>query len=67
MLRPLHVDVDPTPTTIEQRMSDVRKVSGVTFSFANREVDLKTGKVLETTTVRAITVNPAIAASFEAL
>jgi hypothetical protein len=56
----LHVDIDPTPTTIEQRMSDFRKVSGVTFSFANTEVDLKTGKVLETTTVRAVTVNPPI-------
>ena len=30
------------------------------FSFANTETDLKTGKVLETTTARAITVNPKI-------
>jgi hypothetical protein len=66
--RPLHVDIDPTPTMIEQRMTDFRKVSGVTFSFANVEVDLKTGKVLETTTVRRITVNPPVdAARFEKL
>ena len=57
-VRPLHVDHDPTPTTIEQRMSDFRKVSGVMFSFANTETDLKSGQLLETTTLRAITVNP---------
>lgn len=67
-VRPLHVDIDPTPTTIEQKMTDFRKVSGVLFSFANTETDLKTGKVLETTTVRAITVNPKIdEARFEKL
>ena len=41
-------------------MSDFRKVSGVTFSFANVEIDVKTGKVLETTTASEITVNPPI-------
>jgi hypothetical protein len=59
-VRPLHVDIDPTPTTIEQRMSDFRQVAGVWFPFANTETDLKTGKLLETTTVRAITINPEI-------
>ncbi len=57
-VRPLHVDIDPTPTLIEQRMSDFRQVAGVWFSFANTETDLKTGKLLETTTIRGITVNP---------
>ena len=59
-VRPLHVDIDPTPTTIDQQMSDFRKVNGVLFPFANTETDLKTGKVLETTTIRAIKVNPNI-------
>ncbi len=59
-VRPLHIDVDPTPTTIEQRMSDFRRVNGVWFSFANTETDLKTGKVLETTRIRTIHVNPKI-------
>ena len=59
-VRPLHVDIDPTPTTIEQRLSDFRQVAGVWFSFANTETDLETGKLLETTTVRAITINPRI-------
>ena len=43
-VRALHVDIDPTPTTIEQRMSDFRQVAGVWFPFANTETDLKLGK-----------------------
>jgi len=57
-VRPLHVDVDPTPTTIEQRSSDFREVSGVRFAFASTEIDLKTGKQLETAKVSTIKVNP---------
>ena len=55
--RALHVDIDPTPTTIETRTSDFRTVSGVVFGFANTETDLGTGKVLERTTVRTIKIN----------
>jgi hypothetical protein len=58
--RPLHVDIDPTPTTIEQRSSDFREISGVQFAFASAEIDLKTGKVLESTKVNKIEVNPSI-------
>ncbi len=58
-VRPLHVDIDPTPTTIEARSSDFRKVSGVMFPFASADVDLGTGKMLESATVREIKVNPA--------
>ncbi len=57
-VRALHIDIDPTPTTIEHRMTDFRKVDGVMRSFANTETDLKTGKLLETTTALAITSNP---------
>jgi hypothetical protein len=57
-VRPLHVDIDPTPTTIESRFSDFRKVGGVLFAFASTDTDLATRDVLETTTVRSITVNP---------
>lgn len=60
-VRPLHVDIDPTPTTIESRYSDFRRISGVQFSFAGTDVDLATGKVLETTTVKSIQINPAFA------
>lgn len=59
-VRPLHVDVDPTPTTIESRISDFRKVSGVFFGFTGVDIDLNTGKVLERTEIRAIKVNPEI-------
>lgn len=57
-VRPPHVDIDPTPTTIEARSSDFRKVSGVMFPFASADVDVGTGKVLESATVREIKVNP---------
>ena len=57
-VRPLHVDVDPTPTTIEQRSSDFRTISGVQLAFASSETDLQSGKVLETTVVRRVNINP---------
>ena len=56
--RPLHPDIDAKPTTIETRTSDFRSVAGVNFGFASVDTDLSTGKVLETTTVRSIKVNP---------
>jgi hypothetical protein len=57
-VRPLHVDVDPTPTTIESIFSDFRKVDGVLFAFASTDTDLATNKILESTNVRSIKVNP---------
>jgi hypothetical protein len=63
-VRPLHVDIDPTPTTIEQRSSDFRAISGVQFAFAGSETDLKTGKVLETSQIKSIKINPPIDPSF---
>jgi len=66
--RPLHVDIDPTPTTIEHQSSDFRTMSGVRFAFANSETDLKTGKVLETSRINTIKINPALSDSlFEKL
>jgi hypothetical protein len=59
-VRPLHVDVDPTPTTIELRNSDFREIAGVKFPFATTDTDLKTGKVLESTTVKSIKLNPPV-------
>jgi hypothetical protein len=50
--------VDSTPTTIEQRSSDFRTKSGVQFAFASSETDLRSGKVLETTVVRSVKINP---------
>lgn len=59
-VRPLHVDVDPTPTTIETQMSDFREAGGVKFPFASKDVDLKTGKELERVTASSIKVNPSL-------
>jgi hypothetical protein len=56
-LRPLHVDVDPTPTTIEQVSSDFRRVAGVQFPFLSVETDLRTGKELSRTIIGSIKVN----------
>jgi len=57
-VRPLHVDIDPRPTTIENLVSDFRKVSDVYFGFASSDKDLETGKVVEETRIRSIKVNP---------
>jgi len=59
-IRALHPDVDPTKTTIESRTSDWRQVEGYWFAFAGEDVDLKTGKVLETSAVKEIRINPPI-------
>lgn len=59
-VRPLHPDVDPTPTTIENRMTDFRRVGNLLFAFASIDVDLATGQTLETTTIRSITLNPGL-------
>jgi hypothetical protein len=58
--RPLHVDIDPRPTTIETLFSDFREVNGVRFPFRTIDTDLQTGKVLETARITKIIVNPTI-------
>jgi hypothetical protein len=63
-VRPLHVDVDPAPTTIEQVSSDFRDVNGVKFPFATTETDLSTGKVLESTTTKSVKTNPTLPPTF---
>ena len=59
-VRALHPDVDPTKTTIESRKSDWRQVDGFWFPFATEDVDLNTGKVLETAMIKETKVNPQI-------
>ncbi len=58
--RPLPVDIGPRPTTIESVFSDFGEVSGVRFPFSSVDTDLEAGKVLETTHVTSIVINPAI-------
>ena len=59
-VRPLHPDINPTPTTIENEMSDFRQVGALRYPFASIDRDLATGKILERTTVRSITLNPGV-------
>ena len=59
-VRPLHVDVDPRPTTIEQVSSDFHDVNGVKFPFATAETDLNTGRLLESTIMKSVKINPSL-------
>jgi hypothetical protein len=59
-VRPLHIDIDPTPTTIEQVSSDFRDVNGVKFPFATTETDLNTGQLLESTVMKSVKINPTL-------
>jgi len=63
-VRPLHVDVDPRPTTIEQASSDFHDVDGVKFPFATAETDLNTGKLLESTITKSVKINPSLPPTF---
>jgi hypothetical protein len=56
--RALHVDADPTPEWIETRFEDYRDVAGVQYPWRQVERQLATGKVLTTTSVKDILVNP---------
>jgi hypothetical protein len=56
----LHPDIDPTPTTIETVWSDFRVVAGVKLAFRETQMDLATGKLLETTTLLAVLPNPTL-------
>ena len=57
-VRPLHPDIDPTPTTIELKRFDFHAASGIQFPFKTIETDLATGKELERTKVQGIKINP---------
>jgi outer membrane lipoprotein-sorting protein len=63
-VRPLHVDADPRPTTIEQVSSDFHDVNGLKFPFATAETDLNTGKLLESTITKSVKINPTLPPAF---
>ena len=56
----LHPDVDPTEKLLETRFSDYRKVDGVLRSFKQVELEVDTGNVIQTTTVKEIVTNPSL-------
>ena len=60
--RALHPDMDPKQAWIEQRYSDFRPVEGRLVSFEEKQVDLKTGAVLQTSIVHSVRVNPVFSA-----
>ena len=59
-VKALHPDLDPTEKTTETVNSDFRKVDGTIRSFKSVQKDLKTGKTLQTTTVKSIKLNPVL-------
>jgi len=66
-VRALHPDTDPTGLWLETRYTDFRPVDGVMRSFADSQVDLKDGTVLQNSTVNWIRTNvPLDDALFEA-
>lgn len=62
-VRALHPDFDPIPATIESRFSEFREVDRVLFPFVAADADLATGRILETTHVRSVKLNPQFDAS----
>ena len=58
--RPLHPDVDPRPRWVETRFSDFRSVGGVLFPFRESVVERETGRLLESSRVLELEVDPCI-------
>jgi hypothetical protein len=56
----LHPDNDPTEKWFESRLTDFRRTDGVLRSFKSVEVDLESGAVVQTTTVKEVVTNPAL-------
>ena len=54
----IHPDIDPAKKATETKNSDFRKVGSTTRSFQAVQKDLKTGKVLQTITVKEFKPNP---------
>jgi hypothetical protein len=64
--RALHPDADPTKKWLENRWSDYRPVAGVLRAFRSEQTDVASGKLLQSTELTRVIVNPDIpAASFE--
>lgn len=57
-VKALHPDMDPTKKWIESKNSDFRKVEGTLRSFKSEDKDLKTGGIIQTTTVKEVKINP---------
>jgi hypothetical protein len=58
--RSFHPDVDQTKTFAEKQYFDFRTVSGVKTPFGERQVNWKTGALVNSTTVNSLIYNPSI-------
>ena len=58
--RPLHIDIDPTPTTIEDQNLDFRQEGGLWFPFGSKQIDVPTGKLLQTSRIESVKINPQV-------
>jgi hypothetical protein len=61
--RALHPDFDPSKKRLESVLSDYRPVDGVLRSFHERQIDLGSGEVVQTTTV--VSIEPDVALEAE--
>lgn len=59
---PIHAFGEPVRS--ENRISDYRRISGVMFPFSVREIEVATGKELNSVTVQSLTVNRELEPSF---
>src|SRR5262249_3513083 len=59
-VRALHPDADARTRRLEQRYEDFRKVDGRMLPFKSSQVDLRTGQVMQTTTVLEVITNPTL-------
>jgi hypothetical protein len=57
-VRAMHPDIDPEQKWLENRWSDWRVVAGVLRPYHEDQVDVVSGKVLQTTEVTRVEVNP---------
>ncbi len=58
--RALHPDVDARPVWIETEQYDFRPVGGAEFPFASRQVEVETGRLLQTTQILDVEQNPCL-------
>jgi hypothetical protein len=56
----LHPDADPTEKLFETRYADFRQTDGVLRPFKSVEVEVESGAVVQTTTVKEVVTNPAL-------
>jgi hypothetical protein len=56
-VRAIHPDLDSTSKWVETRFMDFRRMDGITRSFQDQQIDLRTGAVLATSTITSVEIN----------